>query len=1201
MIRALFEPTRNLDRRIEKVISFDNAESEQLRREISEYVVTDKIEENLERLLNLLDDGFGRVGASTGEIGVWTSGFYGSGKSSFTKYFGFSLDPTRQVDGKPFVEWLQNQLQSQPLRAQLGALAKRYPCTVIMLDLASAQMAGATMAEISSVLYWTVMQWAGYSKDKKVAYLQLMLERDGKWEAFDRRIKELAKGRSWKEIQNQPLVAQQFASRLACEFYPEFFPTADSFQKLRLDEAEKENDRVREMLDLIRRKSGKENIIFILDEVGQYIASRDELITNLDGLAKNIKTLGGGKAWIIATAQQTLTEDDPRAQMNAGKLFKLKDRFPIPFDLDAADIKEICCRRLLGKSGAGEKTLAGWFDSHGPALRNHTQLRGTKFYKSELDKKSFCDLYPFLPQHFDILLALLGRLAKSSGGIGLRSAIKVIQDILVDQSGLRKGQKLLADQPVGALATMVVLYDTLRREIQRSFKHVVEGVERVEKIYGAEDFHTAVAKSIAVLQALEDFPVNRENIAALLHPAIDSPSVENEVKAAVDDLLGELAARLSEIDGRLRFMSEAVAEMETERLKIPAGLAETRRARHENLKEIFKPASSVRLHNTRTVATGLKVAYGSLAVSLEGEREAVQTVLEFVPAANYEKRKEERIVDSNQRANLNTVYLQAKEDAEIENLLAEIVRCKGIANQYRNRSVEKEVSDYLSGQSQRAEALAGKLEKLLKTLMVAGSFVFRGQSVAVSELGADINSAVGKRLEKAAEAVFEKYAEAPVQAESNLAEKFLATQNLSQIASKDDPLGLVKKAGGKSTVDTGHRALVSIKDYLDKHGQVDGRKLLEDFYAAPYGWSKDTARYLLSALLVAGEVKLRIAGADVTVRGDAATEALKNNNNFNKIGVSLRDGKPSPEAMMRASDRLLTLTAETVMPLETEISKAVAKRFPEFQRDYAPLAHQLKSCGLDGVDRAENIQDSLSEMLRGDASEATAWLGGEVCPVFDDLQWAGKVKKAFDNGIDTVIAALRRHLEVIAALPPVGALGQLAIATERLRAEVAEFLGREGFHACLPELKSRLSGLESSVRAAVGALAEEQESLRRAETASIQSSPEWARLGQDDQNAFGAQLDSLAVTASPDLDGLRKLMGHQYTLATRLDRIRNGVRASAVAKLAPLDAVREEFAEVTILVPGELASPEQLDQLIAEFESLRPKFREYAKVKIRWQ
>jgi len=50
---------------------------------------------------------------------------------------------------------------------------------------------------------------------------------------------------------------------------------------------------------------------------------------------------------------------------------------------------------------------------------------------SDITKELFVNLYPFLPTHFDILLHLLGALAKSTGGIGLRSAIKVIQDICI--------------------------------------------------------------------------------------------------------------------------------------------------------------------------------------------------------------------------------------------------------------------------------------------------------------------------------------------------------------------------------------------------------------------------------------------------------------------------------------------------------------------------------------------------------------------------------------------------------------------------------------------------------------------------------------------------------------------------------------------------------------------------------------------------
>jgi hypothetical protein len=71
------------------------------------------------------------------------------------------------------------------------------------------------------------------------------------------------------------------------------------------------------MIDIARQRSGREHIIFIIDEVGQYVGSRSNLILNLDGLAKNLRSIGDGKVWIIGTAQQTLTEDDPNAALNS--------------------------------------------------------------------------------------------------------------------------------------------------------------------------------------------------------------------------------------------------------------------------------------------------------------------------------------------------------------------------------------------------------------------------------------------------------------------------------------------------------------------------------------------------------------------------------------------------------------------------------------------------------------------------------------------------------------------------------------------------------------------------------------------------------------------------------------------------------------------------------------------------------------------
>ena len=89
-IRSLFDPDKGIHRSIEKVITYQASQEERLRAEIREYLVTDRIEQQLEDLLENMQATM-EVGGGH-EIEVWVSGFYGSGKSSFTKYFGLALD-----------------------------------------------------------------------------------------------------------------------------------------------------------------------------------------------------------------------------------------------------------------------------------------------------------------------------------------------------------------------------------------------------------------------------------------------------------------------------------------------------------------------------------------------------------------------------------------------------------------------------------------------------------------------------------------------------------------------------------------------------------------------------------------------------------------------------------------------------------------------------------------------------------------------------------------------------------------------------------------------------------------------------------------------------------------------------------------------------------------------------------------------------
>lgn len=1197
LIREIFDTAKPIDRRIEKVITYDASNDDLLKQEIQEYVATASIESHFDRLLDQLE--YGMSSGENPEVGVWVSGFYGSGKSSFTKYLGFALDPEKTVDGKPFLSMLQNQLNSASLRARLATMAKRFPAVVIMLDLATEQLSGATMAEISSVLYAKVMQWAGYSRDEKIAYLEFMLERDGKLDAFKQRIHEMSGGKDWDEIKNQPLVMKALASRAACEFYPELFPDSKTFNEIKLEERIRENERVTEMLDLIRRRSGLQNVIFVIDEVGQYVASRDELILNLDGLAKNMKTIGRGHAWIIATAQQTLTEDNPQTALNTAKLFKLKDRFPFAIDLEAKDIQEICYTRLLGKSKTGDELLGRLFDKHGPQLRFATRLHNTRYYKSDFEKSTFCKFYPFLPVHFEILLQLLSRLAKTRGGIGLRSAIKVLQDILVDTGSARSRNVRLADAPAGHLANSVVFYDALHKDIEKPFPHIIHGVEKVMRIYGEESIETRVAKSIAVLQILEDFPVSRENVAALMHPAVDSPGLLEQVNAAVDGLLKEKSVPLSELDSSLRFMSDAVIDLDVEKMKHLPKVVEIGSAVNSLLRELFTPPPSVRLMQSRMVSTGIKVyTNGTIAVSLLGEREEIQTHIDLVPEKEYEARKQERLVESTQRSSLNVIFFLGHKDPEVETLAVEMLRCREIHARNRTRAADKDVEEYLRGQIQRAEMLEREIQTRLKRALLAGSFIFRGQHQPASSADAQVTQALHDFLDSAAGQVFHKYAEAAAAADSAAAEHFLKADRLDRIASNDDPLNLIRKSGSTFTVDLQHKAIISIRDYLQQRGQVDGKQLLDDFFAAPYGWSKDTSRYLIAAMLVGSMVTLRVGGQDVMVRGEIAVNALKNTANFGKIGIFLRHGTVDPEMLNRARERLLELTGDNVMPLEDEISKCVMHYFPDMQLEFADLASQLRTLGLSGADRARDLQNNISEILKGDASDATLRLGGEACPFYDDLRWAQELKKAFRNGMESLVRRAAELAQGIKALPNAGLPGELLAGTQMVREELGSYLTRDNFYEFGPQIRQQSENLNGKVAETVSQLLEAERVWLEEQKTRLQRMPEWPRMGQEDAARLSDALDRLTIEADENLAGLQRIINSRYVLSESLARIEAEIRALAQPGEPPENG---GGGELELHLPAILSSVDELERILGELASIKAELAAGKKIRIIWR
>ena len=349
-IRQTFSQLRPIDRTIEKVIDYYAQEEDRLAREITEYEVTDNIESCFRKFLDVFGEGV--RGGQVTEVGIWVSGFYGSGKSSFTKYLGAALDPSKTVQGKPFLDLLCDRFPRNEIPATLRTVSKQHPTAVVLLDLDRSNWPRARPRQCPPYSTGRCFNGLGFPRRKKLRSSSSPSIGRGTYDDFRRRYRERYKNKGeWEDIHNDPLIGVARAAEIVPEVLPDDFPTPESFRGLRFEEARDVRDLVREIIELCRRKTGRENILLLVDEAGQYVAPRGELILNLDGLARNLKELGKGRVWIAATGQQTLNEIVEKAAHNSAELNKLRDRFPISVHLDASDIREITYPSIAGQIG----------------------------------------------------------------------------------------------------------------------------------------------------------------------------------------------------------------------------------------------------------------------------------------------------------------------------------------------------------------------------------------------------------------------------------------------------------------------------------------------------------------------------------------------------------------------------------------------------------------------------------------------------------------------------------------------------------------------------------------------------------------------------------------------------------------------------------------------------------------------------------
>lgn len=1113
-IQDLFDPTKQLNRDIESVVTFGASTTQDLSSEIREYVVTDKLHRNYEDVIGDLQSAFDN---GSKEVGIWVSGFYGSGKSSFAKYLGLSFDKSLMIDGVTFGDKLMSRINDTAITAMHHTIIARHNPQVIMIDL-STQSRGGKVIPVSDVVYYETIKLLGITNcsDQKVICFIDLLHAEGKYDEFCRLVQE-EKKKPWSSMETNDLIANLTCAEYAPRLLPAYFPDSDSYNRISIESAENEKERFVRLMKLIKEKTGNDKVVFVLDEVGQYVASNINFILNVQGMMQIFKDEFRGSVWVIATAQQTLTEDNRNAQLNSTELYRLNDRFPVKVDIEASDIKEIITKRLLGKSMEGDAYLKKLFVQNEGVLKNsiHLSLQPRSIYNQLLTEDNFANLYPFLPVHIDILLSLLQRLASRTGGVGLRSVIRLIRDILVDNH--------LADATIGQLAGPEHFYDVLRVDMEKNAtKEIVLAADKAIKVFSGNALAVRVCKTIAVMQLLDDFNLSFDNICALLYNKVGSTLDKSHVREVLEEISNANGLTLQEVDGKYQFMTNAILGIREERNKIVPRDSEKAEVLQKQLQDILTPAPSVNVHSSKTITAGVTLTERNRPYVIHPSQ-GLKLNASFVNGTSFDEVHQHLLTESTKQENARTLYWLCTLSKDKEPLLQEIVRCQTIRNRHQNET-NKEIQAFLRAQSDLADEKRRQLNQLLREAFNNSEIIFRGSPQQV-----DATTYKTVALKQIAEKVFEKYPLAAVNMKGDCVTKLAAYSDLTTLPSALNLLGIVDTT--KGVIVTTHPAFGEVKDFIAFRNDLSGQELSNKFEGDPYGWSKDTIRYIVALMLKASIIQLRVGGKDITVFGETAVDAMSTNNNFKNVSISLNtEGELTMPELLTAVKNLTSLfNSGRVSPVKDQIAIEAFKKVKYYLPRFNKLLPDFEHFHLAGLQLFKQAINYAQRIIDSEGGEA-AFLLGKDADCHEAFSYAMEILKC--NEKSDVLSSMK-HIEKLTGdsqkLPPLQQLAGYRKNMGNVTQLLNEFIANPHLDKIASDITDLSNQVDSYVNEACIAFQTESNQAIAQTKEELTHSEGFDTLTDDEQQSIITQIDGLNLEyGNPDIDNLREMV-NKYT------------------------------------------------------------------------
>ncbi len=375
---------------IKSVIDLNQQDDQSIIDELNGFILTESLAKHLADFCDFFS-------SNTAQPGLWLSGFYGSGKSYFSKMIGFLLkNPT--IMGTSIRERFQSKLIGLPnsslLRNSIDELG-RTKNHVVLFD--AAKTTGNH--GISYMMMGAFLKSLGLNDDW-VGIIEYNLLMSDRYQLFCDKVQQKF-GESWqKRRKNIDEVYDTLEDTMLDGFCSEkAYDEMREAAKLRIqdyDAAKLQDD-----LGRYIEKNPDIRIVFMIDEVSEAIAQQKVNILDLEGMAEAMTALGR-KIWTIAIAQLQLDDVITGTNVNRSLLTKIIDRFKKRIPIAAEEVDMIIRKRLLAKTSDGNDLLQNYYKKNSGQISDITNIIGTGLNKTT-DAKTYADYFPFYEHQFKML------------------------------------------------------------------------------------------------------------------------------------------------------------------------------------------------------------------------------------------------------------------------------------------------------------------------------------------------------------------------------------------------------------------------------------------------------------------------------------------------------------------------------------------------------------------------------------------------------------------------------------------------------------------------------------------------------------------------------------------------------------------------------------------------------------------------------